>query len=153
MGVLRRASWPSSLHVPAEGRGRLWPAENKENVLVSRGVGRERLKQVPPLKATRQKVKYSPFQLSGAEIYEMSELLVRNDIISALFLESSKEAEEKREKSALFPVDSGQPWEDLEQPGPFHKVVLWSQRGQWLQRGRRGSGEPSRRERDGVPGR
>lgn len=73
-GCSEVARGPSSPHYPAVGRGLFWPAENKEKVLVSCGIRRQRLKQVPPLKATRQKVKYSPFRLSGTEIYEMSEL-------------------------------------------------------------------------------
>lgn len=38
---------------------------------------------------------------------------VRNDLISALFLESRKEAIEKRNKSGLVPVGGGQPLEDF----------------------------------------
>lgn len=38
---------------------------------------------------------------------------VRNDLISALFLESRKEAIEKRNKSGLAPVGGGRPLEDF----------------------------------------
>lgn len=57
---------------------------------------------------------------------------VRNDLISALFLESRKKAIEKRNKSGLSPAGGGRPWEDFfEQLGLFYKVTLWLQSGEW----------------------
>ena len=38
---------------------------------------------------------------------------VRNDLITALFLESRKEAKEKSNKSGLAPVGGGRPLEDF----------------------------------------
>lgn len=65
-GCLRMEGWPSRWKMKLLWSSRLLArlAENKDKPQVSCGVRRQSLQQVPPLKATRCKVKYSPFQLS-----------------------------------------------------------------------------------------
>lgn len=74
---------------------------------------------------------------------------VRNDLISALFLESRKEAIEKRNKSGLSPVGHGRPSEDFEQLCLFCKGSLRLQSGEWT--GEWKQGAPEEGERCGRP--
>lgn len=73
---------------------------------------------------------------------------VRNDLISALFLESRKEAIEKRNKSGLSPVGVGGHWRNLSSWVCFIKLCSGCRMVNGLERAKSGSREPGRRERD-----
>lgn len=51
--------------------------------------------------------------------------IVRENLISALFLESRKEVVEKKKKPGLSPVSGGWPLKDFELPGLCFKDLLW----------------------------
>lgn len=64
VGAVGQLADQAACTIPLEAEAGSGLGENKGKVLVSHGVRKHCLRQVPPLKARRRKVKYSPFQLS-----------------------------------------------------------------------------------------